>query len=99
MSPFFCLKNFQDADAFSFQCEAHHSFCTILTFAEVECGGVLEERKGDIKSPFFGRMPSYPNNFTCSWTIMNQPNKVIVLDILDFDVRNFSDSKSAIFNN
>ncbi|XP_010710919.1 cubilin-like isoform X2 [Meleagris gallopavo] len=52
---------------------------------QVACGGSLSG-EGTIRSPYHPRMSSQPK--TCEWIISQPVNKVVILNFIDFDIRN-----------
>uniref|UniRef100_A0A8C9LFB5 Cubilin n=1 Tax=Pavo cristatus TaxID=9049 RepID=A0A8C9LFB5_PAVCR len=49
------------------------------------CGGFLSG-EGTIHSPYYPRMSSQPK--TCEWIISQPASKVVILNFIDFDIRN-----------
>lgn len=67
-----------------------HSLKPFITSADswcllAACGGSLSGA-GTIRSPYYPRMSPHPK--TCEWIITQLPGKVVVLNFVDFDVRN-----------
>ncbi|CAG0902061.1 unnamed protein product [Darwinula stevensoni] len=56
--------------------------CFVGTSVSQECGGVLTEPYGDIKSP--GYPDSYPPNVNCHWEIHAPATRKIILTFIDF---------------
>jgi len=51
------------------------------------CGGSLSGA-GTIQSPYYPRMSPHPK--TCEWIISQPDSRVVILNFIDFDIRNTS---------
>ncbi|KAK2531299.1 Cubn [Columba livia] len=68
-----------------FKSDASVQRASFRAIYQVACGGSLSGA-GTIRSPYYPRMSPHPK--TCEWIITQLPGKVVVLNFVDFDVRN-----------
>ncbi|NXY67496.1 CUBN protein, partial [Glareola pratincola] len=68
-----------------FKSDASVQRASFRAIYQVACGGSLSGA-GTIHSPYYPRMPPYPK--TCEWIISQPASKVVILNFIDFNIRN-----------
>uniref|UniRef100_A0A8B9UD24 Cubilin n=1 Tax=Anas zonorhyncha TaxID=75864 RepID=A0A8B9UD24_9AVES len=70
-----------------FKSDASVQRASFRAIYQVACGGFLSGA-GTIHSPYYPRVSSHPK--TCEWIISQPAGKVVILNFIDFDIRNTS---------
>uniref|UniRef100_A0A8B9CHJ0 Cubilin n=1 Tax=Anser brachyrhynchus TaxID=132585 RepID=A0A8B9CHJ0_9AVES len=70
-----------------FKSDASVQRASFRAIYQVACGGFLSGA-GSIHSPYYPRVSSHPK--TCEWIISQPAGKVVILNFIDFDIRNTS---------
>ncbi|XP_040403063.1 cubilin [Cygnus olor] len=70
-----------------FKADASVQRASFRAIYQVACGGFLSGT-GSIHSPYYPRVSSHPK--TCEWIISQPAGKVVILNFIDFDIRNTS---------